>query len=189
MKDEKKWLLIHIGIFSFLSILSFIKIIKLFLKKTKKNSTKKYIFIFLFLANMSRAISFLFEYDYLWIYIETMTSFIYISLYTIIILYFLEIYYSLILLYYPLIRPIFILYNFFLYFIYILIILLYKKYTFIYSFDYVGGVYIVLAVFFFSVGMKLAAQLHCRSNKKTNYVSMIQFLSTVCPLIFLFRFI
>ncbi|KAF4668940.1 hypothetical protein FOZ61_005451 [Perkinsus olseni] len=184
--------------------------------------TRKLFLIGLCLSNLARAVSLVVDAivhnevrEHIWEHsvqgwtnyvLMVFPSLLFLSTYSIVILFWAQVYYAAILVSYPLLRPVCIFFNIAVYGVFLIISVV----TFLlkawhqysqYIFFIVGFLYIICAVFFFYYGIQVAGQLKDRSRRQRSYggvstteasknhavLNRVLVLTLTCPLIFLVR--
>eukprot|EP00744_Colponema_vietnamica_P002567 GILI01004004.1.p1 GENE.GILI01004004.1~~GILI01004004.1.p1 ORF type:complete len:363 (-),score=48.95 GILI01004004.1:641-1729(-) len=171
-------------------------------------SFRKYFHILLCLANAARASALLLEValdneygdtpeawlNYL---VRTFPSLLFLSTYSVLILFWAQLYYSATLVSYPLLKPTFVFLNISIYFIYfvvaVLTFMLNAFYEFhIYTLFVIGTVHLIAACGFLYYGLKVSVQLSARKARysftaRNVVIKRVLFLSIFCTVIFLVR--
>ncbi|KAF4678331.1 hypothetical protein FOL47_000060 [Perkinsus chesapeaki] len=184
--------------------------------------TRRLFLIGLCIANLARAISMVIDAivhnevrEHIWEHsvqgwtnyvLMVFPSLLFLSTYSVVVLFWAQVYYAAILVSYPLLRPVCIFINIAVYGVFLIVsvvtFLLKAWYQYSqYIFFIVGLLYIICALFFFYYGIQVASQLKTRSRRQRSYggvspseasrnhavLTRVLLLTLTCPLIFLVR--
>eukprot|EP00743_Colponemidia_sp_Colp-15_P003577 GILK01003859.1.p1 GENE.GILK01003859.1~~GILK01003859.1.p1 ORF type:complete len:336 (+),score=34.51 GILK01003859.1:62-1069(+) len=218
MADEYLWLVYtEIALFSVVSIVCVIQLVLHYRIKSPAQgsaaqsagwSFRKYFHVLLCLANSARTASLILEIaldndnaDSMRAWWNSLAhsfpSLLFLSTYSVLILFWAQLYYAATLVSYPLLRPTFVFLNISIYCIFVVVSMLtamlhaYSEYQ-IYTLFIIGVIHLIVAAGFIYYGVKVSVQLSSRKNRYTfsarsMVLKRVLFLAIFCTVIFLVR--